>query len=512
VAFAPAAAAAVTVELFDFSYDRPTPAQIRAAGRVGVIRYVASGRPAVSADRAEVNSYRAAGLTFVGVWEHGAGRALGGWEAGLTDAADAAAYTAGLGTGPTDVVYFAVDVDVTAAQMPAVAEYITGCAAVIGWYRVGAYGEYDVMAWLREHTACRWYWQTAAWSGGRLAPFAQLYQYLNGQTLNGLAVDYDRATAAHYGQWGDDMQTPADLGWGDPRQLTGANMVSYDVGGGVRLAVRNADVGVVMAELVRQLMAAGWDGPADAEVDDWGYARRLKRWAQDAGQVEATAPLTSWSDHAWGTAIDLDTIPNPMLTARPADMWAHTNMPRSTQAIAARLGLDWGGNWTEPWDPQHFQIAMTPANTAVLAQQIRDQGDDTLMAAAEDILAAISAMRGDLALRLQRIDNLDHTIHDVTLPNIGNNVSAAQRALTAQAAAVTALAAQVSGQANDEANLAALLAQVRADIASSRADLRDAIAAVQGGGSAPADPAAFADRVLDDLTARLQRGDLPPTA
>lgn len=167
------------------------------------------------------------------------------------------------------------------------------------------------------------------------------------------------------------MRTPADLGWGDPRHLTSADMVRYDIGEGALLSVRNADAGAVFAELVRLLMQAGWDGPADAVLDDWGYARRLKRWAQAAGQHEATAPMDSWSDHAWGTAIDLDTIPNPMLAGRPADIWAHTNLPRTTAAIAARLGLEWGGNWSDPWDPQHFQLAMTPAETKALAAKIR---------------------------------------------------------------------------------------------------------------------------------------------
>lgn len=167
------------------------------------------------------------------------------------------------------------------------------------------------------------------------------------------------------------MITPYDRGWGDPRRGPFPT-VAYDIGEGVRLNVRNDDVGAVFHELVRRLMAAGWDGPKDPVLDDWGYNRRLKRWAEALGHTMATAPLDEFSDHSWATAIDLDTIPNPMLNRRPADMWAHTNMPRTTAAIAAGLGIEWGGTWTEPWDPQHFQIAMTPAETAARAQQIRN--------------------------------------------------------------------------------------------------------------------------------------------
>jgi D-alanyl-D-alanine carboxypeptidase len=172
--------------------------------------------------------------------------------------------------------------------------------------------------------------------------------------------------------------TPLNLGWGDPRAGE-FDVVRYDIGEGVRLTVRNGDVGAVFAELVRRLMAAGWDGPADPVVDDWGYNRRLKRWAEAAGYTMATAPLSAWSEHAWGTAIDLDTVANPMLARRPADPWAHCNLPRSTSAIAGQLGIGWGGDWSEPWDPQHFQIALSPYGTRLLAEQIwrtRAQEDD----------------------------------------------------------------------------------------------------------------------------------------
>lgn len=175
------------------------------------------------------------------------------------------------------------------------------------------------------------------------------------------------------------MRTPYDLGWGDPRQGQFPTL-AYDIGEGVRLTVRNTDVGAVFAELVRRLMAAGWDGPADPVPDDWGTNWRLKRWAEAQGVRKSSAPLDAWSDHAWGTAIDLDTATNPMLDRRPADPWVHTTMPRETPAICAELGIEWGGSWSEPYDPQHFQIAMTPAATADMAARIHagatDQEDE----------------------------------------------------------------------------------------------------------------------------------------
>lgn len=167
------------------------------------------------------------------------------------------------------------------------------------------------------------------------------------------------------------MSTPADLGWGDPRNLTSANTVAAQIWPGHIVRVRNDDCAVVFAALIRRLRGAGWPGP-DATPDEWGYNKRLKRWAEAAGQDPATAPLSSWSDHAWGTAVDLDTTANPMLPTRPANPQSRTTFPVTrVPAIAGGLGLQWGGSWSEPWDPQHFQVAVTPQALALIAAPIR---------------------------------------------------------------------------------------------------------------------------------------------
>lgn len=174
------------------------------------------------------------------------------------------------------------------------------------------------------------------------------------------------------------MMTPFDLGWGNPRDLTRDDMVSAEIFPGRSVMVRNRTVGLVMAELVRRLRRDGWDGP-DATIDEWGYNKRLKRWAEALGHQMATAPLSEWSDHAWGTAVDLDTAVNPMLQVMPASPWQHTTMPQTSARIAAGLGLEWGGTWTEPWDPQHFQVAVAPAELGEIAARIGDEEDLSIM-------------------------------------------------------------------------------------------------------------------------------------
>jgi hypothetical protein len=174
------------------------------------------------------------------------------------------------------------------------------------------------------------------------------------------------------------MITPFDLGWGNPRDLTSADMVTAEIFTGHKIQVRNSDVAKVMAALVRRLRADGWDGP-DAIADEGGYNKRLKRWAQELGHQMATAPLFEWSDHAWGTAVDLDTTANPILDVRPASPWSHTTMPQSSARIAAGLGLEWGGTWDDPWDPQHYQVAVSPRELAEIAARVGEEEDLTIM-------------------------------------------------------------------------------------------------------------------------------------
>jgi hypothetical protein len=184
------------------------------------------------------------------------------------------------------------------------------------------------------------------------------------------------------------VSTPRDLGWGNPYELSSADMLSVEVYPGRWLRVRNANLGVIFTELIRRLRAAGWPGPSpEKTLDDWGYNGRLKRWAQAAGQQWGSAPMSSVSDHAWGTGVDLDTLANPMLTRQPTDWRGHTNMPPGTRAIAADLLLDWGGTWTAPWDPQHFGFAGTPGQARAIADQIRAGHDQEDELSAADVAA-----------------------------------------------------------------------------------------------------------------------------
>lgn len=199
----------------DFSGARPTAEAVRAAGRDFVVRYARCFTTPKCITAAEVDYWQAHRIDVAIVDEVGAGRMLDGFTAGVADAQAARKAVISVG-GPSDggVIHFACDVDTTTdLQREAAADYLRGAATVLGWDHVGVYGEYEVIAWVHDHDKLpvRYLWETYAWSGGVRHPAATLYQYLNGQTLDGVEVDYDRAYAADFGQWGgQDMTTLAD--------------------------------------------------------------------------------------------------------------------------------------------------------------------------------------------------------------------------------------------------------------------------------------------------------------
>ncbi len=76
---------------------------------------------------------------------------------------------------------------------------------------------------------------------------------------------------------------------------------------------------------------------------------------------------TRWSEHSYGTAIDVNPVQNPYVShGRVVDPAAEPYLDRSLRApgmlfagdvaVSAfeQIGWEWGGRWTEPVDFQHF--------------------------------------------------------------------------------------------------------------------------------------------------------------
>ena len=179
-----------------FDCSTPLTAQKAAAfvgqGYTFVARYlVPSGAKALT--KSEADAISGAGLQLVSVFETTASRALGGRSAGLADGATALQVAAQVGQPEGSCIYFAVDFDVSSAQMPTVIAYIQAASEATPTFTTGVYGSYAVMEAVYAAGACSHFWQTYAWSAGKKSTFIQIYQYLNDVMVNGIDVDYDES-------------------------------------------------------------------------------------------------------------------------------------------------------------------------------------------------------------------------------------------------------------------------------------------------------------------------------
>jgi hypothetical protein len=186
----------------DYSYGRPGAAALVAAGKRFAMRYVPySGDNGKGLGRAELADLLGHNIAVGLVLERGKASALLGRKAGVADANTAEDAVRSLGFPKDQPVYFAVDFDATKSQQAAIDAYLGGAASVLGVSRVGVYGSIDVVERCAENSSARWFWQTYAWSGGALSAKAHVYQYHNGQSINGAAVDFCRSLAADFGAW-----------------------------------------------------------------------------------------------------------------------------------------------------------------------------------------------------------------------------------------------------------------------------------------------------------------------
>jgi hypothetical protein len=191
---------AATTRGIDYSYGRPRPSAIDAAGYTFVCRYV-SHNPSKNLTRSEADALRAAGLDIVCNWENSPSEALEGRALGAANATEAHRQAVACGMPASRPIYFSVDFDASSGQQSAINAYFDGIASVLGRARTGAYGGYGVIDRLFDAGKITWGWQTYAWSGGSWDSRAQLRQVQNNLTLDGAAIDRDEARTADFGQW-----------------------------------------------------------------------------------------------------------------------------------------------------------------------------------------------------------------------------------------------------------------------------------------------------------------------
>ncbi|HKO83929.1 MAG TPA: glycoside hydrolase domain-containing protein [Actinomycetota bacterium] len=176
----------------DYSWARPAPADLKAAGYIGAMRYL-SYETGKNLSPAERDRLFAQGIACGLVWETSAGRPLAGYAAGQQDAREANRQADALGWPGHIALAYAVDFGPRSDQLPAIRDYFRGCKSIPG-RPVAMYGTYAVVEDLARWEPVHCYWQCAGWSGSgsgsggsmegrRLSAHACLYQWVGGKRI-----------------------------------------------------------------------------------------------------------------------------------------------------------------------------------------------------------------------------------------------------------------------------------------------------------------------------------------
>ncbi len=163
-------------EVVDYSYSRPSPADIVAGGYIGAMRYL--GRDARCITRSERDALLAAGLGIGLCWETTADRVLGGGPAGRIDAVQANDYANQLDAPGGLPIYYATDFHASASQIAGpIADYYRA-ARDVGGRPVRVYGGAPVIDYMQQHLGLPAGWEAAAtsWSEYRHSAHAVMLQ------------------------------------------------------------------------------------------------------------------------------------------------------------------------------------------------------------------------------------------------------------------------------------------------------------------------------------------------
>lgn len=149
----------------------------------------------------EAKALLAGGVDIVSVWEATASRALDGHDVGLSDGGQAKQQADSCGAPPAAPIFWAVDFDAQPSQYDQLAAYGQGFAEGASPHPAGPYGSANLLDAMGSRQLCPYGWQTAAWSHGRLSPYACLYQRVQQTTVGGVTCDIDVAIHDNYGGW-----------------------------------------------------------------------------------------------------------------------------------------------------------------------------------------------------------------------------------------------------------------------------------------------------------------------
>ena len=238
-----------TIQGFDYSFDKPTTADLIAARAGFVVRY-AGGDPTKTLGAAEFTGLCAAHIPLVLVHETTADWMLGGADAGKQHAEMAREDAEAAGVNSAVPILAAADFQMTPDQVPAVMACLDAFAGELGGARYsGLYG--DELAVKDAADAGYFTMQTSAWSGGVWDPRAVIEQ--SGQaTIGGVLVDVDTAHSFRFQQF-----TPPAPTWS-------GRLFSYDHDAPQLYGIDVQAWQRRMQQRGWNLKADGWYGPLSA--------------------------------------------------------------------------------------------------------------------------------------------------------------------------------------------------------------------------------------------------------
>lgn len=200
--------ALTTARGVDYAWGRPSPHVLHSDGYTFAARYLSYDTTGKNLSESEAKALHAAGVDVVVVWEWGVQDVLKGYGEGVAEAKEAEKQALADGMPPNRPIYFAIDFDAQANEQAATDAYFDGVASVIGRARTGAYAGYYEIKRLFDAGKIAWGWQTYAWSYGHWDSRAQLRQFKNGVTIDGVDSDLDNAVANDFGQWNHGGNNP----------------------------------------------------------------------------------------------------------------------------------------------------------------------------------------------------------------------------------------------------------------------------------------------------------------
>lgn len=173
----------------DFSFQKPTVAELQAAGVTAVGRYLTGVGKRI--DLPELESYLAVGIVVWFVYEVTATDDQGGFQGGVQAATAANGALQGLQLPLTQPVYFAVDHDVQNPQTAV--PYFQGICSVRPWTTNGDYGEGALCQVLHDQNLTYFHWQSESTSfpgNAATLPITHIQQVYGHEPIPGTDLNF----------------------------------------------------------------------------------------------------------------------------------------------------------------------------------------------------------------------------------------------------------------------------------------------------------------------------------